>query len=98
MIFNPKRSHSSPKTWNQTWTIIQIFVLGHEEPYFANGYSDSISKYTEDDIIKMLKFPVDNIFVVSAGNFPKIVGIVPLYSYETEYIKFSLSTGKGVRI
>ena len=34
------------------------------------GYSDSISNHTEDDIIKMLKFLVDDIFVVSGGEFP----------------------------
>ena len=30
-------------------------------------FKDSKSKYTEEDIIKMLEFLVDNIFVVFAG-------------------------------
>ena len=48
-------------------------VLGHEEAYFLK---DSKSKYPEYDIIKMLVFLVDNMFVVSSGKvFKKIVGI-----------------------
>ena len=60
----------------------------------------SKNKYTEEDIIKMLEFLVDNIFVVFAGKvFQQIIGIsmvtncAPLladifpYSYETEFIQ-----------
>ena len=42
-------------------------VLGHEETYFVAEYSDSKNKYSEDDIIKMLEFLVDNIFMGFAG-------------------------------
>ena len=42
----------------------KYLVLGHEETYFVKEHSDSKSKYSEDDIIKMLEFLVDNIFVV----------------------------------
>ena len=45
----------------------KYLVLGHEETYFVKEHSDSKSKYSEDDIIKMLEFLVDNIFVVFAG-------------------------------
>ena len=39
-------------------------------------HSDSKNKYTEEDIMKMLEFLVDNIFVVSAGKvFQQITGI-----------------------
>ena len=39
-------------------------------------HSDSKNKYTEDDIINMLEFLVDNIFVVFGGKvFQQIVGI-----------------------
>ena len=64
------------------------------------------SKYTEDDIIKMLGFLVDNIFVVIVGKvFQQIVGIpmgtncaplladIFLYSYEAEFIQSLLSKG-----
>ena len=63
--------------------------------------------YTEDDIINMLEFLVDNIVVVfGRKDFQKIVGIpmgkncaplladIVLYSYEAEFIKSLLSTGK----
>ena len=42
-------------------------VLGREGPYFVSEHSDSKSKYTEEDIVRMLEFLVDNIFVVFAG-------------------------------
>ena len=70
-------------------------------------HSDSKSKYSEDDIIKMLEFLVDNIFVVFAGKvFQQTVGIpmgtncaplladIFLYSYEADFIQSLLSTGK----
>ena len=69
--------------------------------------SDSKSKYTEEDIINMLEFLVDNIFVVFAGKvFQQIMGIpmgtncapllanIFLYSYEAEFIQPLLSAGK----
>ena len=70
-------------------------------------HSDSKHKYSEDDIIKMLEFLVDNIFVVFAGYvFQQTVGIpmgtnwapllvdIFLYSYETELIQSLLPRGK----
>ena len=80
-------------------------ILGHEETYFVKDHSKN--KYSEDDIIKMLEFLVDNIFVVFAGKvFQQTVGIpmgtncalpladIFLYSYEAEFIQSLLSTGK----
>ena len=68
---------------------------------------DSKNRYSEDDIIKMLEFLVDNIFVVFAGKFfQQIVGIpmgtnyahflanIFLYSYKAGFIQSSLSTSK----
>ena len=65
------------------------------------------SKYTEEDIITMLEFLVDNIFVVFAGKvFQQIIGIpmrtncanlladIFMYSYEPEFIQSLLSTGR----
>ena len=37
----------------------KYLVLGHEVTYFVKEHSDSKSKYSEDDIIKMLEFLVD---------------------------------------
>ena len=69
-----RRTNASPKLLA---TIIQksfiqkngnrrykILVLGRKGPYFVDDHSDSKSKYTEDDIINMLEFLVDNMFVV----------------------------------
>ena len=65
-----------------------------------NEHSDFKNKYSEDDIIKMLEFLVDNNFVVIAGKvFKQTVGIpmgtncalllladIFLYSNEAEFI------------
>ena len=78
-------------------------VLGRE----VKKHSDSKNKYTEDDIINILTFLVDNIFVVFGGKvFQQIVGIpmgtnyaplqadIFLYSYEAEFIESLLATWK----
>ena len=76
----------------------KYLVLGHEETYF-------VKKNSEDDIIKMLEFLVDNIFVVFAGKvFKQTVGIpmgtncapllADMYSYEADFVQSLLSTGK----
>ena len=44
----------------------QYLVFGHKEAYFAKEHS--YSKCSEDDIIKMLEFLVNTIFVVFVGN------------------------------
>ena len=86
-------------------TSYKYLVLGHEEAYFVKEHSDSKNKYSEDDIIKMLEFLVDNIYVVFAGMvFQQIVGIpmetncadIFLYSYmyEAEFIQSLLLTGR----
>ena len=92
------------KNYNRRY---KYLVLGHEEAYFVKEHSDSKSKYTEDDIIKILEFLVENIFVHFAGKvFQQIVSIplgtncallladIFLYSYEAEFIQFLFSTGK----
>jgi len=63
-------------------------------------HSDSTKKLSETDIINMLEFLIDNIFVIFGGRvFQQIVGIpmgticapLPadlfLYSYEAEFIQ-----------
>ena len=85
----------------------KYLVLGREGPYFVREHSDSKSKYTKEDIIRMLEFLVDNIFVVFAGKvFQQIIDIpmgtncaplladIFLYSYEAEFIQSLLSTGR----
>ena len=54
----------------------KYLVLGREGTYFVKEHSDSKIKYTEDDIIKMLEFLVDNIFVAFARKvFQQIIDI-----------------------
>ena len=54
----------------------EFLVLGRKGPYFVKEHLDSKNKYTEDDIVNMLEFLVDNIFVVFGGKvFQQIVGI-----------------------
>ena len=57
--------------------IIQIFGTGYEGVYFVKEHFVPKNKYSEDDIIKMLDFLVDNIFVgFFAGKmFQKTVNI-----------------------
>ena len=81
--------------------------LGHEGPYFVKEQSDSKNKYSEDDIMNMLEFLVDNIFVVFGGKVfeqsafqwapivPfRVLADIFLYSYEAEFIQSLLSAGK----
>ena len=85
----------------------KYLVLRHGETYFVKEHSDSKNKYSEDDIIKMLEFLVDNIFVVVAGkvfqqtvcipmgtNCAPLLADIVLYSYEADFIQSLLSTGK----
>ena len=96
------RNYHSELFYSQKW---KSQVLGREGPYFVKERSDAKNKYTEDDIINMLEFLVDNIFVVFGGKvFQQIVGIpmgtncaplladIFLYSYEAEFIQSLLST------
>ena len=85
----------------------KYLVLVHEETYFVKEHSHSKNKYSEDDIIKMLEFLVDNIFVDFAGKvFQQTVGIpmgtncaplladIFLHSYQADFIQSLLSTVK----
>ena len=63
-------------------------------------HSDSKKKYS--DIMKMLKFLVDNVFVVFAGkvgipmgtNCALLLADIFMYSCEADFIESLLSTGK----
>ena len=70
-------------------------------------HSDFKNKYSEDDIIKMLEFLLDNIFVVFVGkvfqhtfgipmgtNCAPLLADIFLYSFEAEFIQSLLSKGK----
>ena len=76
-------------------------MLGRDRSYFVKqNHSDSTKKFSETDIINMLKFLIDNIFVIFGGLvFQQTVGIpmgtnctpllvdLFLYSYEAYFIQ-----------
>ena len=85
----------------------KYLVLGQNKTYFVKHHTDSNMKYNEDDIVRMLEFLIDNIFVQFAGNiYQQTVGIpmgtncaplladLFLYSYEAEFIQQLLKDGK----
>ena len=53
----------------------KYLVLGRDKSYFVKDHSDSNNKFSETDIIKMLDFLIDNIFVTFGGrDFQQTVG------------------------
>ena len=51
-------------------------MLGRDRSYFVKMHSDSAKKFSETDIINMLEFLIDNIFVIFGGRvFQQTVGI-----------------------
>ena len=83
----------------------KYLVLGRGRSYFVKkkNHSDSTKKFSETDIINMLEFLIDNIFVIFGGRvFQQTIGIpgipmgtncaplladVFLYSYEADFIQ-----------
>ena len=75
-------------------------MLGRDRFYFVKYHSDSIKKFSESDIINMLEYLIDNIFVVFAGRSLQQIVSIPmgtscapfladlfLYSFETDFIQ-----------
>jgi len=84
--------------YGQVWqeTILIIVVHGFNT-YFVKDHTHSKIKYTKDDIVNMINFLIDNIFVEFGGRiFQQTVGIpmrtncapvladLFLHSYEAE--------------
>ena len=85
----------------------EYIVVGHNSTYFVTNTSNAKNKYTEDDIVRMLDFLIDNIFVECGGViFQQVIGIpmgtncaplladLFLYSYEAEFIQTLIKSGK----
>ena len=67
------KSHRSD---GSTASLKRIWSKDTKKTYFVKEHSDSKNKYFDNDIIMMLEFLVDNIFVVFAGKvFQQTVGI-----------------------
>jgi hypothetical protein len=75
-------------------------VLGRDRSYFVKHHSDSTKKFSETDIYNMLKFLIDNIFVMFGGhvfqqkvsipmgtNCAPLLADLFLYSYEADFIQ-----------
>ena len=82
-------------------------MVGHNSTYFVKNTSNAKNKYTQDDIVRMLDFLIDNIFVECGGViFQQVIGIpmgtncapllvdLFLYSYEAEFIQPLIKSGK----
>ena len=85
----------------------EYIVVGYKSTYFVKNHSESKHKYTKDDIVRMIEFLIDNIFVESGGViFQQVIGIpmgtncaplladLFLYSYEAEFIQTLIKSGK----
>ena len=75
-------------------------MLGRDRSYFVKYHSDSIKKFSESDIINMLEYLIDNIFVLFAGRSLQQIVSIPmgtscapfladlfLYSFEADFIQ-----------
>ena len=82
----------------------QYVVIGYKDTYFVRDHS---LKYSDADVIKMLEYLIDNIFVKFGGRiFQQTIGIpmgtncapllddLCLYSYEAEFVQTLLQAGK----
>jgi hypothetical protein len=77
-----------------------LLLLGYNSTYFSNKIQKGKTCYSEEQVIRMLEFLIDSIFVSFGGTlFQQVVGIqmgtncVPLladlflYSYESEFLQ-----------
>ena len=54
----------------------QYVVIGYKDTYFVRDHSDGPQKYSDADVIKMLEYIIDNIFVEFGGRiFQQTIGI-----------------------
>ena len=54
----------------------QYVVIGYKDTYFVRDHSDALQKYSDADVIKMLEYLIDNIFVEFGGRiFQQTIGI-----------------------
>ena len=56
----------------------EYIVVGYKSTYFVRNHSEAKNKYTEDDIVRMIEFLVDNIFVERGGVIFQQVNGIPM--------------------
>jgi len=75
------------KSGNRRFSYIVVHGLN---AYFVNDHTKSKTKYTEDDIVNMINFLIDNIFIEFGGRiFQQTRHFLPIY-FDT-HTKASLS-------
>ena len=85
----------------------QYVVIGYKDTYFVRDHSDASQKYSDADVIKMLEYLNENIFVEFGGrifqqtidipmgtNCAPLLADLFLYSYEAEFVQSLLQAGK----
>ena len=85
----------------------EYIVVKYNSTYFVKSHSDAKHKYKEDDIVRMINFLIDNIFVECGGEIFQQVICIPmgtncaplladifLNSYEAEFIQTLIKSGK----
>ena len=85
----------------------QYVVIGYKDTYFVRNHSDAPQKYSDADVIKMLEYLIENIFVEFGGRiFQQTIGIpmgtncaplladLFLYSFKAEFVQSLLQAGK----
>ena len=85
----------------------EYIVVNYNSTYFVKNNSNAKHKYTEHDIVRMINFLIDNIFVECGGEvFQQVICIsmgtncaplladIFLYSYEAEFIQTLIRSGK----
>ena len=79
----------------------EYIVVGYNSTYFVKDHSNAKHKYTENDIVRMIDFHIDNIFVECGGeigipmgtNCAPLLADLFLYSYEAEFIQTLIKSG-----
>ena len=85
----------------------EYIVVSYKSTYFVRSHSEAKNKYTEGDIVRMIEFLVDIIFVECGGvifqqviwipmgtNCAPLLADLFLYSYEAEFIQTPIKSGK----
>ena len=85
----------------------EYIVVNYNPTYFVKNHSNAKHRYTDHDIVRMINFLIDNIFVECGGEvFQQVIGIpmgtncaplradIFLYSYEAEFIQTLIRSGK----
>ena len=85
----------------------EYIVVNYKSTSFVRSHSNAKHKYTEDDIVRMINFLIDNIFVECGGEIFQHVMSIPmgtncaplladifLYSYEAGFIQTLIKSSK----